>query len=250
MGEVSVTDEAFLKAIREAPGDVTPRLVYADWLDESGKPGGDYLRAEVAWARRREPEVEAEACRRAGGLDPVWVARVSRPPLGVCCDRARFTDRGPELSDTDLDRLEGRLGTRLPTGFRAFLLEYNGGTPDPPCIPDPRHVPPAPVCLMIGQFYAVREGADAMGIEQELEFMHSIHENYPEGVPFLAEGMLPIADTLHDLGCLLVGVAPANFGRVFHFDNWARHMDDAQALAELAPSFADLLVRLTPDLED
>jgi hypothetical protein len=171
-------------------------------------------------------------------------------PLGVCCDRARFTDRGPELADADLDRLEGRLGARLPADFRAFLLDYNGGTPDPPCIPDPRQVPPGPLCLMIGQFYAVRERADGMGLEQELRFMHSIHDYYPENVPFPAEGMLPVADTLHDLGCLLVGVAPANFGRVFHFHDWARSMDDAQALAELAPSFAALLARLTPDLED
>jgi uncharacterized protein (TIGR02996 family) len=242
--------EAFLKAIREAPDDDTPRLVYADWLDEGNRPGGDYLRAEAAWARRREPGVEAEARRRASGLDPVWVARVSRPPLGVCCDRARFTDRGPELTAADLDRLEGRLGVRLPADFRAFLLDYNGGTTDPPCVPDPRHVPPGPLCLMIGQFYAVREGADVMGLEQELQFMHSIHEYYPDTVPFPAEGMLPVADTLHDVGCLLVGVATANFGRVFHFHDWARSMDDAQALAELAPSFATLLARLTPDLED
>jgi uncharacterized protein (TIGR02996 family) len=243
-------DEAFLHAVHDAPGDDAPRLVYADWLDDGNRPGGDYLRAEVAWAGRRDPTTEAEARRRAAGLDPVWVARVSRPPLGVCCDRVRFTDRGPELTAADLGRLEGRLGARLPPDLRAFLLDYNGGTPDPPCLPDPRRGPLGPLCLMVGQFYAVREGAEAEGLEQELRFMHAIHEHYPGGTPFTAEGMLPVADTLHDLGCLLVGVAPANFGRVFHFRNWAQRMDDAQALAELAPSFAALVARLTPDLED
>jgi uncharacterized protein (TIGR02996 family) len=242
--------EAFLQAIRDTPGEDTPRLVYADWLDDGNKPGGDYLRAEVAWARSRDPGAEAAARRLAAGLDPVWVARVSRPPLGACCDRVRFTDRGPELTAADLDRLEQRLGARLPPDFRAFLLNCNGRTPDPPCVPDPHRGQFGPLCLMIGQFYKVCEGDDPRGLEQALQFMHAIHEYYPGAVPFPAAGMLPVADTLHDLGCLLVGVAPVNFGRVFHFRNWAQHMDDAQAVAELAPHFADLLARLTPDLED
>jgi uncharacterized protein (TIGR02996 family) len=29
-------DEAFIRAIVDAPGDEAPRLVYADWLDERG----------------------------------------------------------------------------------------------------------------------------------------------------------------------------------------------------------------------
>jgi uncharacterized protein (TIGR02996 family) len=31
-------DQAFLQAICEAPEDDTPRLVYADWLEENGQP--------------------------------------------------------------------------------------------------------------------------------------------------------------------------------------------------------------------
>jgi uncharacterized protein (TIGR02996 family) len=30
--------EAFIEAIAESPNDDTPRLVYADWLDEHGQP--------------------------------------------------------------------------------------------------------------------------------------------------------------------------------------------------------------------
>jgi uncharacterized protein (TIGR02996 family) len=37
-------EEAFLAAIREAPSDPLPRLVYADWLDEQGDPRGEFLR--------------------------------------------------------------------------------------------------------------------------------------------------------------------------------------------------------------
>jgi uncharacterized protein (TIGR02996 family) len=240
-------EEAFLRAVREAPGDDTPRLVYADWLEERGDPRGDYLRAEIAWARRRVSASSAGWRRRAAGHDRVWVARVSRPPLGVCCDHVRFRKVGPPRTPA---ALEERLGARLPPDFRAFLLDTNGGAPDPPCIPDPRHEEHGPLCLEIGEFYRAGEGGGDGDVEGELEWMRSLYENYDEAEPFPAEGMLPFANTLHDLGCLLVGIAPGNFGRVFHFTNWARSMDDPSALAELAPSFADLLARLTPDLED
>jgi uncharacterized protein (TIGR02996 family) len=34
-------DDAFLQAILEAPEDDTPRLIYADWLDEHGELARD-----------------------------------------------------------------------------------------------------------------------------------------------------------------------------------------------------------------
>lgn len=43
-------DAAFLAAIRAAPDDDLPRLVYADWLDESGRAEAAFLRAEYALA--------------------------------------------------------------------------------------------------------------------------------------------------------------------------------------------------------
>jgi uncharacterized protein (TIGR02996 family) len=38
---------AFLKAIREDPDDDTPRLVFADWLDEHGDRRGDMIRLSI-----------------------------------------------------------------------------------------------------------------------------------------------------------------------------------------------------------
>jgi uncharacterized protein (TIGR02996 family) len=44
--------EAFLEAIRESPDDDTPRLVYADWLDEHGESDrAEFIRAQCALAR-------------------------------------------------------------------------------------------------------------------------------------------------------------------------------------------------------
>src|SRR6186997_3194682 len=91
-------DEAFVRRIVASPGDDLPRLVYADWLDERDDAGGAYLRAEAEWARAREPAGRKTLRRLATGLRPVWVARVSRPPIGVCCDHVRFENGGPPLN--------------------------------------------------------------------------------------------------------------------------------------------------------
>lgn len=40
-------------------------------------------------------------------------------------------DYGPPLKNEDLSRLEGDLGVTLPGKYKEFLLNYNGGAPDP-----------------------------------------------------------------------------------------------------------------------
>jgi uncharacterized protein (TIGR02996 family) len=57
-------EEAFLADIRDAPDDDAPRLIYADWLDDQGRPGGEFIRLQCAQARlpegdRRRVEIEA-----------------------------------------------------------------------------------------------------------------------------------------------------------------------------------------------
>ena len=44
-------DELFLTAVREAPDDDAPRLLYADWLEERGDPRGAFIRAQRALER-------------------------------------------------------------------------------------------------------------------------------------------------------------------------------------------------------
>ena len=122
-----MSDEAFVRAIIDAPGDDTPRLVYADWLDDRSDPRGAYLRAE------REAVDTGDTVRLrelAVGLDPVWVARVRLPPVGVCCDGFAWSKRGTPASDEDIARFETRFGATLPPEYRAFLLNYNGGVVD------------------------------------------------------------------------------------------------------------------------
>lgn len=135
-------EEAFLRSIIEHPADRTPRLVYADWLDGVSNPRAVYLRLEEETVRHwRETQDVAALKQGLGrmsqmlvGIDPVWAARISRPPQGVCCDRIRFSDADearPRLTNADLDWLETRHNLTLPPDYRAFLLNYNGGVPEP-----------------------------------------------------------------------------------------------------------------------
>lgn len=48
---MNTTESAFLEAVRDAPDDDGPRLVYADWLDEQGDPRGEFIRVQCELAR-------------------------------------------------------------------------------------------------------------------------------------------------------------------------------------------------------
>jgi uncharacterized protein (TIGR02996 family) len=139
-------DEAFMRAIVDSPGDNTARLAYADWLDDRADPRGKYLRAENEWAATHDPS-ERDALRQlAKTLDPVWVARVSRPALGVCCDHVRFTECGPRIDTPELDRVQLKLGVQFPAAYRAFLLNYNAGMLTPlPATPQNQPSEPNPL---------------------------------------------------------------------------------------------------------
>lgn len=125
---MSPDDEPFIRAIVDTPGDDTPRLVYADWLDDRGDPRGAYLRAEVGALRTGAANSAKLLKFAAGGLDPVWVARVTRPPFGVCSDRICAAEC-PELplSPSDISAYESQHGIKLNPQHQALLLNWNGG---------------------------------------------------------------------------------------------------------------------------
>src|SRR4051812_26564817 len=59
---------AFLSAIREAPEDDAPRLVYADWLEDQG----DLHRAEFIRLQCRLARVEPDDPDRRELEEPLW----------------------------------------------------------------------------------------------------------------------------------------------------------------------------------
>ncbi len=55
MSDPTPTEAGFLEAIRAAPVDDGPRLVYADWLEECGDPArAEFIRIQCEGMRRRE----------------------------------------------------------------------------------------------------------------------------------------------------------------------------------------------------
>jgi uncharacterized protein (TIGR02996 family) len=126
-------DEAFIRTIVESPGDDTPRLAYADWLDEQSDSRGAYLRAETEWARPfrggRRPDVPAKLEEQTSGLNPVWVARISRPPMGVCCDHIEMWGKYSAVTEQDIAEFEREHHLTLTPDYRAFLLNHNGRRP-------------------------------------------------------------------------------------------------------------------------
>jgi uncharacterized protein (TIGR02996 family) len=76
-------DEAFLQAILEEPDDDTPRLVYADWLDENGDPDrAEFIRLQLRPPADSDAEHEARAAREKQLLQR-HRAEWSRPLHGI-----------------------------------------------------------------------------------------------------------------------------------------------------------------------
>lgn len=111
--------DTFLRTIRAAPDDDTPRLMFADWLDERNDPLGEFVRVQVELERLRdEPESPRLGSLREredellnlhgadwlGGLADVTaeypafgpVFRRGLPEL-VCLSLDAFLSRGAEL---------------------------------------------------------------------------------------------------------------------------------------------------------
>jgi uncharacterized protein (TIGR02996 family) len=69
-------EDAFLRAITAAPHDDAPRLVYADWLDETGHADrAEFLRLTCRTGASGRPDRLREI---AALLDTAWLARVDR----------------------------------------------------------------------------------------------------------------------------------------------------------------------------
>jgi uncharacterized protein (TIGR02996 family) len=238
-------DEAFIRAIVAAPGDDAPRLVYADWLDERGDPRGTFLRSEVDDAARRAVGKKAPALRPSRVLDPVWVARVSRPPIGVCLDRSHFSPRGAGVDGKLIDHVETLFALSLPAEYRALLLNCNGGvfrTPGRHRFEGPRelrfhHLSPSWKLPS----YAVRLKAFRFGQGDLRTMIHANRHDYArmsdwgDDAPAWWAGFLPMAcPTDPDSRMLYLGLAGTTRGRIYEFDYL--HGMEREGMRKLAPS--------------
>jgi uncharacterized protein (TIGR02996 family) len=65
-------EDAFLAAIRAAPGDDAPRLVYADWLEELGR----FAEAEFIRVERQNRLLTIRFGDLLQSIDNAWLAKV------------------------------------------------------------------------------------------------------------------------------------------------------------------------------
>jgi uncharacterized protein (TIGR02996 family) len=138
-------DEAFLKAIGDAPVDVALRLVYADWLEEQGDPRGEIIRLEAEMASRAATSDEyvllkARRNQLRPQIDAAWLTKMGYvprhrplfrelPPRRV--ERWRLVEEfievwfrplrvGDGFSEAELAEAESRLGFPLPAALREW----------------------------------------------------------------------------------------------------------------------------------
>ncbi len=84
-----MNDDAFCRAIAEAPEDTARRLVYADWLEDQDDPRAEFIRDDLRLAAmsaddRDRPQLQERLREMRTGLDPDWLARLDRTPIENC----------------------------------------------------------------------------------------------------------------------------------------------------------------------
>jgi uncharacterized protein (TIGR02996 family) len=113
-------EEALVAAIGANPDEDTPRLVYADWLDEHDHAGGAYLRTELELSRLGRRAKKKAAVLRARlqelrrDIDPAWLARFDQPHLM----RANPTPFPAQWVGTDLPGCRDVDGTYAGSGYQ------------------------------------------------------------------------------------------------------------------------------------
>ncbi len=147
---------------------------------------------------------------------------------------AYANEHGP-LSLSRLNDFETRTRIRLPEDYRQFLLENNGGQPEPAFFWIKRPVDGS----RVHRFYGLFEGKLPPSL-------YAYAGADRRGVP---AGLLPIGDDgVGNLIC--IGVAAPRYGGVFFLDHDAlswRHPNANGAINRLADSFSSFLLSLMED---
>jgi uncharacterized protein (TIGR02996 family) len=235
-----MSEDALIRAILASPEDATPRLVYADWLEERGDPRGEYLRLLCALDGCSEADPQAAKMRRRlrileGSIDQRWRALFSVDKL-IARIKARVADPlravdaatwvapmpriAPPATVAEVGVAEEALEFTIPPLLRRLYLEVgNGGFGPNYGLTGVPTLPPTPYTADIVVLY-----------QQYSEFdpRYPAHK-WPQGLVPLISG-----------GCLYMECAyftePPH--RVVLFDGNSAKWDQpvAESLSPIAPS--------------
>jgi uncharacterized protein (TIGR02996 family) len=99
---------ALLAAIREAPDDDAPRLVYADWLDEHGQPErAEFIRVQCELARSELPALRRREAELLIAHHDAFAARLAAPGLRFRFERGFIVAFGHAGVFVDRNRRSG-----------------------------------------------------------------------------------------------------------------------------------------------
>jgi len=146
---------------------------------------------------------------------------------------------GKILTAQRLAQVERQFGIRLPAAYRAFMLENNGGSPEPNGICRKRKKTPTEVCTL---FFQIDSGRDFDDWNKSFETMKDKES------PVLPLRLVPIAeDPFGNLFC--ISVAGKDAGKIYSWDHEdsfvptppKRVIPDNTGLSLMADSFDDFL---------
>jgi uncharacterized protein (TIGR02996 family) len=231
----------FLRDILAHPEDDTPRLIYADWLDDHGQPErAEFLRAEYRLEAGLAPVRQRAPLRKlARSLEAVWVARVSRSPLGVSLRSRRFVPAEQPTTEKAIRAAERRFGMQFPAHYRAFLLNYNGGgfaarPTNPDEDPDRNHIEE--------WFWGI-----GLGKKSWLGDLRTVAEDCIEGSDgvYSDAGLFPIGAPEQERMLYLMETGGERVGRIVLHDQMIDPWDQPGRWRRVALSFAALLADLS-----
>jgi hypothetical protein len=251
-------ESSFLDELVANPGAEHVRRAYAEWLATQGDLRSDYLLAELNWNRTRHEADEGKVRRLARSFDPVWVARVSRPPLGVCADHVRFGGSRPRLEARHLDWIEMRFQLRLPADYRAFLLMCNGGCPDPGHFRVPGRAYDESQYDLLGMFLPVlypdeMENDNDGDLIFRLQFLEEVRGNEADfgdeshrwrGHPHGDLMVIGYSSPYNELSWLCMGCRGEELGRIYYVAPWLLEPTSPDCCF-VAPTFAAFIGLLT-----
>lgn len=135
-----------------------------------------------------------------------------------------FEERGPQLGLAGIEDFERSLGRKLPGDYRSFLLDTNGGRPEPNSLTMEK----TEVSCGVNQFYSV---LDRRGQNDLLTEQAALKSRIPED-------MLVIADC-EGGNRVCISLRGEDFGSVFFWDHELGLEDDpSSAFFPIAPDFS------------
>lgn len=86
---------SFIREIMFDVTDDTPRMIYADWLDERNDSRSEFLRLDLMLGQVAETDMQYEKLQMQRSmlikqLDPQWVSLLARSPIELCPQKVEF----------------------------------------------------------------------------------------------------------------------------------------------------------------